>query len=228
MVVVSAACATAGIIIAILNLTGLGFKLSSIIVTLSRGNLLVGLLLTQLAAIILGMGLVTPATYALLAVLVAPGLVNMGVQPMAAHMFIFFFAALAPITPPVALAAYAAAGLADESPFKVGMNAVKLGLVAFFLPYFFVFSPSLLGYGKLSVILVDFITAAVGVYVLGFATQGYLRGPLKRWEQPILVALALCLIVPHNMVSLVGLAGLGMMFTLKFFKKTVRGEIRNG
>lgn len=228
MVVVSAACATAGIIIAILNLTGLGFKLSSIIVTLSGGNLLVGLLLTQLAAIILGMGLVTPATYALLAVLVGPGLINMGVQPMAAHMFIFFFAALAPITPPVALAAYAAAGLADDSPFKVGMNAVKLGLVAFFLPYFFVFSPSLLGYGKLSVILVDFITAAVGVYVLGFATQGYLRGPLNRMEQTLLMVLALCLIVPHNVVSLVGLAGLTLMFAIRFFKRTVGGEVSNG
>lgn len=228
MVVVSAACGTAGVIIAILNLTGLGFKLSSIIVTLSGGNLLIGLLLTQLAAIILGMGLVTPATYALLAVLVGPGLINMGVQPMAAHMFIFFFAALAPITPPVALAAYAAAGLADDSPFKVGMNAVKLGLVAFFLPYFFVFSPSLLGYGKLSVILVDFLTAAIGVYVLGFATQGYLRGPLNLAEQGILMVLAMCLIIPHNLVSLAGIAGLGAMVAFKFMRKTAGGEVRNG
>ena len=172
--------------------------------------------------------LVALAVVALLAVLVGPGLINMGVQPMAAHMFIFFFAALAPITPPVALAAYAAAGLADDSPFKVGMNAVKLGLVAFFLPYFFVFSPSLLGYGKLSVILVDFLTAAIGVFVLGFATQGYLRGPLNLAEQGILMVLALCLIIPHNLVSLAGIAGLGVMVVFKFLRKTAGGEVSNG
>ena len=210
MVVVSSACATAGIVIAVLNMTGLGFKLSSIIVSISGGNLLVGLLLTQAAAILLGMGLVTPATYALLAVLVAPGLVKMGVAPMAAHMFVFFCAALAPITPPVALAAYAAAGLADASPFKVGFNAVKMGLVAFLLPYFFVYSPSLLGIGAGGLIIINFVTALAGVIALGFATQGYAGRKLGRGEQAILFFLGLLLIIPHRVLSIAAMLGLGL------------------
>lgn len=212
MVVVSSACASAGIVIAVLNMTGLGFKLSSIIVAISGGKLLVGLLLTQAAAILLGMGLVTPATYALLAVLVAPGLVNMGVTPMAAHMFVFFCAALAPITPPVALAAYAAAGLADASPFKVGYQAVKMGLVAFLLPYFFVYSPSLLGMGSLNMVIVNSLTALIGVVALGFATQAYAGRSLQRFEQIILFCLGLLLIIPHQMASMSALLGLGVFW----------------
>ncbi|MFP4482297.1 MAG: TRAP transporter permease [Thermovirgaceae bacterium] len=223
MVVVSSACATAGVVIAVLNMTGLGFKLSSIIVTVSGGRLLVGLLLTQAAAVILGMGLVTPATYALLAVLVAPGLVNMGVTPMAAHMFVFFCAALAPITPPVALAAYAAAGLADASPFKVGFNAVKMGIVAFVLPYFFVYSPSLLGIGTTGRIMVNFLTALIGVVALGFATQGYAGKHLSRVEQLLLFSLGFLLIVPHRVLSTAALAGLVVFwFMVRHFRMGAR------
>ncbi len=208
MVVVSAACAAAGIVIAVLNLTGLGFKLSSIIVSISGGSLLAALLLTQAAAVLLGMGLVTPAVYALLAVLVAPGLVKMGIPPMSAHMFIFFCAALAPITPPVALAAYAAAGLAESSPFSVSMNAVKLGLVAFFLPYFFVYNSSLLFMGDYLNISGHFLTALIGACVLGFTTQGFFRRALSRIEQAVFLVLSLLLIVPDLTLSLIGLAGL--------------------
>lgn len=214
MVVVSSACATAGIVIAVLNLTGLGFKLSSIIVTVSGGRLLVGLLLTQAAAVLLGMGLVTPATYALLAVLVAPGLVKMGVAPMAAHMFVFFCAALAPITPPVALAAYAAGGLADASPFKVGFNAVKIGLVAFLLPYFFVYSPSLLGIGQPLQIFINFGTGLLGVIVLGFATQGFAGKTLSLLEQGLLMVLGLLLIFPHPVASGLSFVGLTLFWFL--------------
>lgn len=205
MVVVSSACAAAGIFIAILNLTGLGFKLSSIIVSLSGGNLLVALLLTQATAVVLGTGLVTPAVYALLGVLVAPGLIKLGVAPMSAHMFIFFVSALAPITPPVALAAYAASGIAGDSPFKVGKEAVKLALPAFFLPYFFVYSPSLLGMGDWQSILVHSFTALVGVYFLGIGTQGFFRRQLNRPTQLIIVASSLLLIVPHTIATLVGM-----------------------
>jgi TRAP-type uncharacterized transport system fused permease subunit len=215
MVVVSAACAAAGIVIAVLNLTGLGFKLSSIIVSISGGNLLFALLFTQAAAVLLGMGLVTPAVYALLAVLVAPGLVKIGIHPMSAHMFIFFCSALAPITPPVALAAYAAAGLAESSPFTVSTKAVKLGLAAFFLPYFFVYNPSLLFMGPYLDILWHFTTALIGVVVLGFATQGFFRNPLSRAQQAFFIILALFLIVPNDMLSIIGLAGLVIAWWIK-------------
>ncbi len=215
MVVVSAACAAAGIVIAVLNLTGLGFKLSSIIVSISGGNLLLALLFTQAAAVLLGMGLVTPAVYALLAVLVAPGLVKIGIHPMSAHMFIFFCSALAPITPPVALAAYAAAGLAESSPFTVSTKAVKLGLAAFFLPYFFVYNPSLLFMGPYLDILWHFTTALIGVVVLGFATQGFFKNPLSRAQQAFFIILALLLIVPNDMLSIIGLAGLVIAWWIK-------------
>lgn len=206
MVVVSSACAAAGIFIAILNLTGLGFKLSSIIVSLSGGNLLIALLLTQATAVVLGTGLVTPAVYALLGVLVAPGLIKMGVAPMSAHMFIFFVSALAPITPPVALAAYAASGIADDSPFKVGKEAVKLALPAFFLPYFFVYNPSLLGIGDWQGIAIHSLTALVGVYFLGIGTQGYFRRVLKLPVQLLIILSALLLIVPNTTATLVGMS----------------------
>lgn len=222
MIVVSSACAAAGIFVAVLNLTGLGFKLSSLIVTLSGGNLLFALLLTQVTAVLLGTGLVTPAVYALLGVLVAPGLIKMGVQPMAAHMFVFYVAALAPITPPVALAAYAAAGIADANPLTVGTHAVKIAMVAFFLPYFFVLNPALLGYGTLLEIVLPFATAALGVFVLGFATQGFFKRSLRVWERLLCGAFALSLILPENYSDFIGVAGIAVM--VLFFAKTAKRQ----
>jgi TRAP transporter 4TM/12TM fusion protein len=217
MIVVSSACASAGIFIAVLNLTGLGFKLSSLIVTLSGGNLLAALILTQITAVLLGMGLVTPAVYALLGVLVAPGLVRMGVMPIAAHMFVFFVSALAPITPPVALAAFAAAGIADADPFKVGIQSVKLAIVAFLLPYFFVFNPALLGYGSWTDILAPLATGVIGVYSLGFASQGYFRRNLAMWERIGCGIFAVMLVIPESVTDLIGVAGIAA-FALYFAK----------
>ncbi len=224
MIVASSACAAAGIFIAVLNLTGLGFKLSSLIVALSGGNLLIALILTQITAVLLGMGLVTPAVYALLGVLVAPGLVKLGVTPMAAHMFVFFVSALAPITPPVALAAFAAAGIADADPFKVGTHSVKLAMVAFLMPYFFVMNPVLLGFGGWTEILPPLITAIIGVYSLGFATQGFFRRNLSVWERLLCGACALMLVIPETVTDVVGLVGLAAM-CLYFSKTAKRGEL---
>ena len=221
MVVVSSACAAAGIFIAILNLTGLGFKLSSIIVSLSGGNLLVALLLTQATAVVLGTGLVTPAVYALLGVLVAPGLIKLGVAPMPAHMFIFFVSALAPITPPVALAAYAASGIADESPFKVGKEAVKIALPAFFMPYFFVYNPSLLGMADWTTIIVHTLTALFGVYFLGIGTQGYFRRNLKLPVQFLFISASLLLIIPNLIATMVGICILLILLIFLFLVKKI-------
>lgn len=223
MIVVSSACASAGIFIAVLNLTGLGFKLSSLIVTLSGGNLIVALLLTQITAVLLGMGLVTPAVYALLGVLVAPGLVRMGVMPIAAHMFVFFVSALAPITPPVALAAFAAAGIADTDPFKVGTQSVKLAIVAFLLPYFFVFNTALLGYGNWSDILLPLATGAIGVYSLGFSSQGYFRRDLKMWERVCCGIFAIMLVIPEIVTDVIGVAGIAG-FVAYFIKTSGRND----
>jgi TRAP transporter 4TM/12TM fusion protein len=222
MIVVSSACASAGIFIAVLNITGLGFKLSSLIISLSGGNLFIALLLTQITAVLLGMGLVTPAVYALLGVLVAPGLIKMGVLPMAAHMFVFFVSALAPITPPVALAAFAAAGIAEADPFKVGIHSVKLALVAFFMPYFFVLNPALLAIGGGWEIVQPLITSLLGVFSLGFASQGFFRRELAMWERVLCCVFALLLVLPEPITDFVGLVGLALM-AVYFHKSMKRG-----
>jgi TRAP-type uncharacterized transport system fused permease subunit len=146
----------------------------------------------------------------------------MGVQPMAAHMFVFYVAALAPITPPVALAAYAAAGIADANPLTVGTHAVKIAMVAFFLPYFFVLNPALLGYGTLLEIVLPFATAALGVFVLGFATQGFFKRSLRVWERLLCGAFALSLILPENYSDFIGVAGIAVM--VLFFAKTAKRQ----
>lgn len=141
---VAVACAAAGIITGVISLTGVGLRFSSILISLSHGQLLPMLLLTMVAAIVLGMGLPTSACYAILSVLTAPALIEIGVPPLAAHYFIFFFGCISTITPPVALSAYAAAGIAEADPMKTGVIAFKLGMVGFIIPYLAVYKPGLL------------------------------------------------------------------------------------
>lgn len=165
---VALACATAGIAIGMLGLTGLGLKLSSLLVAWSGGNLYVLMVLTMIAGIILGMGLPTSGVYIILAVLAAPALIELGVAPLCAHMFVFYFGVIAAITPPVALASYAGAGIAKADANKTGWQAVKIGLAGFILPYMFILRPSILGQGsalevtQTAVIAVIAITALIG------------------------------------------------------------------
>ncbi|MBU2532197.1 MAG: TRAP transporter fused permease subunit, partial [Alphaproteobacteria bacterium] len=136
---VATACATAGIIIGVITLTGLGLKFSSLVISMSDGNLFLALLLTMVASLILGMGLPTAAAYILVATLAAPALEQLGVNKLAAHLFVFYSAMLSSITPPVALAAYAAAGLARANPFSIAVVACQFGAAAFIVPYFFAY-----------------------------------------------------------------------------------------
>ena len=145
---VAAACACAGIVVGILNLTGLGQIIAAVVIDLSHGVILIALILSMLVCIVLGMGLPTTPAYIIAAAVVAPSLVKMGVPPLEAHLFVFYFACIAVITPPVALASYTAAAIAKASPMKVSMAAVKLGIAAFIIPYFFVFNPALIGHGS--------------------------------------------------------------------------------
>ncbi len=175
---ISAACAAAGIISGVLSATGLGSKLSIFIISLSAGVPVVGLLLTMVAAIILGMGLPTTAAYLILATVVAPALADMGVPLLTAHMFVFFFGCVSTITPPVALASYVAAGVADADVNRVGWTAFRYGLVCYLLPFAFFFGPALLGDGSVWEIGATAVTGVVGVFFLAAAIVGYLRGPL--------------------------------------------------
>lgn len=200
-----AACATAGIIIGVLNLTGTGLKFASGIIALSGGILPVALFLTMASSLVLGMGLPTAAAYLICAAVVVPALVGMGVPPLIGHLFIFYFACLSAITPPVALAAFTAASLGKTRPMGVALTAVRLGLVAFIIPFMFVYSPSLLCQGSITDILGTLVTSLCGVFFLGSALQGSFRDSFLNLGQRILFFCgALALIQPGLITDLLG------------------------
>ncbi|MFU1478420.1 TRAP transporter permease [Roseovarius sp. C7] len=160
---VALACAAAGVIIGIITLTGAGLKFSSLVVMLSGGSLPLALVLTMLTCLILGMGLPTAAAYILVATLVAPALVDLGVSLLAAHLFVLYSAMLSSITPPVALAAYAAASISNGNPLKIAVLACQFGMAAFAVPYFFVYDPAILALDVTWVqIVLSFVTAIAG------------------------------------------------------------------
>ncbi len=204
--IVASACATAGVVIGVTNLTGLGLKLSGILIDLSHGYLLALLVLTMIASIILGMGLPTTACYILLAVLGAPALIKMGVIPIAAHLFVFYFGIISAITPPVAGAAYAASPIAGEGPMKIGFTACRLGIAAFILPYMWVYGPALLLIGDPLKVTLGMITSIIGIAACACGVQGYFLRPLGLFERALLFAAALFLIKPGWITDGIGLA----------------------
>ena len=165
--------AAAGFIIGVLNITGLSFALTLMLVEIGKNSLWLLLALAALVSIILGMGMPTVGVYVLLAALVAPSMVKIGVSPMAAHMFVLYFGMMSMITPPVALAAFAAASLAQTDPMKTGWMAVRFGWIAYIIPFLFVRAPSLLLEGSLTSVVISFITALIGVWLICAAFAGY-------------------------------------------------------
>jgi TRAP-type uncharacterized transport system fused permease subunit len=203
--IVATACATAGIIIGVTNLTGLGLKLSGILVDLSQGNLAALLFLTMIASLILGMGLPTTACYIILAVLSAPALVKMGVLPIGAHLFVFYFGIISAITPPVAGAAYAAAPIAKTGPMGIGFTACRLGIAAFILPYMWIYGPALLWIGDPLEVIWAAITSTLGIAACAAGVQGYVFRPTRILERAILLIAALLLIKPGWITDAIGL-----------------------
>jgi len=203
--IVVMACATAGIIIGVTNLTGLGLKLSGILIDLAGGSLLALLILTMIASIILGMGLPTTACYILLAVLAAPALIKMGVIPIAAHLFVFYFGIISAITPPVAGAAYAASPIAGVEPMKIGFTACRLGIAAFIVPYMWIYGPELLLIGEAGNLILVVITSTIGVMACACAIQGYGLVRLNIFERGLLALAALLLIKPGWLTDVLGL-----------------------
>ena len=180
---VAVACAAAGIITGIIGLTGLGLRFSSILISLSGGVLFIMLIMGMISAIILGLGLPMSATYAILAVLTAPAIVALGVPPLVAHYFLFFYGALSTITPPVALSAIAAAGIAKADPMKTSIEAVRMGMVGFILPFMAVYRPGLLLLGTTFEIATSIFFVAVAVISLTFAAQGMVYRKLNIIER---------------------------------------------
>lgn len=218
VVPVALACGTAGIIIGVLGLTGLGLKLSSLLVLWSGGNLIILLILTMITGFVLGMGLPTTGVYIILSVLAAPALVNMGVSPISAHFFVFYYGVLAAITPPVALASYAGAGIAGANYTRTGWEAVKLGSAGFLVPFIFVFAPAILMQGSVSEIAHVTFTAFVGVTALSMSLQGY---PAKGLFSRCLLGLcALLLLDPGLMTDVAGVVLVaGVLVVNRILKK---------
>lgn len=193
------------ILVGMITLTGLGLQISSILIELSGNSLFWLLFLTMIASLILGLGLPIIVSYLVLAVLVAPALTQMGVDPLAAHLFIFFFALVSDLTPPVAPGAFVAAGIAGADMMKTAWMACRLGLVVYILPYMFVYNTALIMKGELGDIILSAITAFIGVYALACGIQGYLFRPATLIERILLFVSALSLIKPGWMFDLVGL-----------------------
>jgi TRAP-type uncharacterized transport system fused permease subunit len=209
----------AGMVIGILNISGLGFGLTMSLVTLAGGSVLALLGLSAIVSIILGMGMPTVGVYILLATLVAPALVQMGIQPMAAHMFILYYGMLSFITPPVAVGAFAAASIAGADALRTGFAAMRFGWVAFIIPFMFVFSGTLLMTGDWSHIIIDFVAAVAGVWLVSAAMIGYgvvRLGVFRRILYPIA---GMCLVLPMGafghgrLVNVVG-AAIGIVLLL--------------
>lgn len=193
------------ILVGMITLTGLGLQISTILIELSGQSLFVLLLLTMIASLILGLGLPIIVSYLVLAVLVAPALTNMGVMPLAAHLFIFFFALISDLTPPVAPGAFVAAGIAGAAMMRTAWSACRLGLVVYILPYMFVYNPALLLYGDPKDVILSAITAFIGVYALACGIQGYMIRSTKIHERIILFIAAIALIKPGWISDLVGI-----------------------
>ena len=209
---VAAACAAAGIVVGVASLTGIGLRMSELIVTLSHGNLLAALILTAVGSIVLGMGLPTTAAYVVLAALGAPALVELGVPLLAAHLFIFYFGCISNVTPPVSLAAFAAAGIADAPPLRTAMSAAVLAGAGFLVPFMFIYGPPLLLDGSVPEIAMVVVTAVLGVTALASATMGFGRRDLVPWERLVLGVGALLLVFPGAVTDGAGLVALGIVF----------------
>ncbi len=213
---IGATCAAAGIIVGVLSLTGLGGKFSELLINLAGGNLLLALIATMVVAIILGMGMPTTAAYAIGASVLAPALVKLGVAPLAAHMFLFYFAVISAVTPPVALASFAAASLAKAPMWDTAIQAVKLGIAGFIVPYMFVYGPALLvGTTQWQATLLALATGTIGTLCLAAAAIGYLMKPATLPERALLMLAALTLIKPGVATDVVGLGLLALALVMQ-------------
>ena len=205
---VALACACAGIIIGVIALTGAAINFTALVVGLAQELLLLALILTMMAGIVLGMGMPTTPAYIVMVSLLVPALIKLGAPVPAAHMFAFYFAILSAITPPVALAVYAAAGLAKANLWEAGWAAVRVGAAGFIVPFMFIYEPALLmlnGWAEWHVSLLAFISATIGCITLAAGLYGYLFVACRLWERVVLVIAALLLIAPELISSIAGI-----------------------
>ena len=206
MIEIAIVLAAAGIIVAVTNATGLGFNMALALTKLGGYSLALLLVVSAIVCVILGMGMPSVAAYTLVAVLVGPAIIQMGVVPLAAHLFIFYFAIVSNFTPPVALACFAAAPIAKASPHRIGYTAMRLGIVAYVVPFLFVYSPTLILKGETLHIVVSAATAVLGAWLLATALVGYMFGSVGMVQRIVLTVAALALLLPTD--NQVGIASI--------------------
>ena len=223
IVPISVVCAAAGLIVGIFNATGLGITLSSYIVNMAGEILMMLCVLAAVSSLILGMGMPTVACYLLLAALVAPAMIDFGVLPIAAHMFVFYFGIISAITPPVAIAAFVGAGIAKCSPMKVGVTSCILALPVFFVPFVFVYQPALLMVGTGMEIFQVCCTTLLGTFLCAIGTQGYIFSTLKMPVRVLAVVCAVAMLIPETITDIIGLAGLILVLVIGWLGKKKEG-----
>ncbi|GAB6280277.1 MAG: TRAP transporter fused permease subunit [Thermovirga sp.] len=212
--VVAIACAAAGIIVGSVSLTGIGFKFVGLIFSLARDIPFLALILIMIVSLILGMGLPTTAAYILAAALGVPALIRLGFNPLGAHLFVFYFAIISAITPPVALAAYAASSIAGSQPNRTGFQAMRLGVLAFIVPYAFCYDPGLILLGSLTRNLAAIAGGISAALSLGFSVEGFMAGPLNTMQRTLFLITGLCSFTPLFVIKLPAIAATILLMVL--------------
>ncbi len=216
-----AVCACAGIIVGVISLTGVGSRFSTLLLGIAENSQLLALFFAMCISILLGMGMPTTAAYAVAASVVAPGLVQLGIPQLTAHFFVFYFAVLSAITPPVALASYAAAGISGANPMETSVASFKIGIAAFIVPFMFFYNGALLMDGSWFEVSRAAITAVFGVFLLSAGVQGWVMGRAAWWVRLIVIAAALFMIEGGGITDLIGIVLTVVAF---FIQKVVQPD----
>ena len=221
IVSVATACATAGIIVGMVTLTGLGQRIGGGMFQVVGGNVFLGLVCAMFTSLVLGMGVSTTSNYIITSTVAAPILVHLGIPLLVSHMFCFYFGIIADITPPVALAAYAGSAIAKGNPFKTGVNASKLAIAAFLVPYMFALNPKLIMVGGTFIEALPMIcTALIGLFGIGGGLIGYINAPIRSYWRVLMIAGGLGLLVPGTLSDLVGVALILLVYFFNLRKKS--------
>ena len=222
VLIVAAACSLAGLVIGSVALTNLGLSLSKTLIVVSDGNAFLLLVLAAMGAIVLGMGMPIAPTYIMLVILIAPALVEIGIEPLAAHLFINFFGAMSFVTPPVCVAAFVAAGLAGSTPMKVGFTAARLGIAAYVVPFTFCYTSGLFLMGSFQGIVGAIIPTTLGIVFLATGLSGFMFERLNPGERVLFIAGGLLLLTPHLLWQGLGLLVCLLMTAFRFWRKSAQ------
>jgi TRAP transporter 4TM/12TM fusion protein len=222
---VALACACAGIVIAVVTLSGLGIVFTQFVIGLAKDTLILALVLTMFAGIVLGMGMPTTPAYIIMTALLVPAIIKLGVVVPAAHMFAFYFAILSAITPPVALAVFAAAGLAKADLWASGWASLKIGFAGFIVPFMFVYEPALLMVGDWPTIVASFVSATCGVVLFAAGLHGYLLTAASPWQRAVLIVGGALLIDPGPVTDTIGAILAALVIVPQYLARRTAAEI---